>query len=93
MCAALPRSDYYGDSAPRSRRHWTWQFAALRGRGARIGVLVFQRQTLDALGGRLYPWQRGPLSHSGEGERRVRCGRTQHDGNKSPGLWLHSRRL
>jgi len=24
MYAALPRSDYYGDSAPRSRRRWTW---------------------------------------------------------------------
>ena len=42
MCAALPRSDYYEGSAPRPRRRWTWQFAGLRGPGARIGVLVFK---------------------------------------------------
>jgi hypothetical protein len=28
MCAAFPRSDYYGGSVPRPRRHRTWQLAA-----------------------------------------------------------------
>jgi hypothetical protein len=63
MCAALPRSDYYGHSAPRSRRRRAW--SACRLRGARVEVLVFRRWTLGALGGRLYPWQRGQHVNSG----------------------------
>jgi len=42
MYAALPRPDYYGGSAPRTRRRRTWRLAGLRWPGARIGVPVFE---------------------------------------------------
>src|SRR5262249_6899146 len=67
MYAAFPRSDDYGGSAPRPRHRRTWRFAGLRGPGARLEVPVFPGGTRGAVGGRLYPWQRGPPSHSGRG--------------------------
>ncbi|MBI5479920.1 MAG: PilZ domain-containing protein [Deltaproteobacteria bacterium] len=36
LCAAFPRSDYSGDSAPRPGPRWTGQFAGARYAGARI---------------------------------------------------------
>lgn len=65
MCAALPRPDYYGDSAPRPRPRETWSLAAVRCRGARFEVPVFKGGTRGAVGGWLYPCQRGPPSSSG----------------------------
>ena len=67
MCAAFPRSDYYGGSVPRPRHCQTCRLARLRGSGARIGVPMFKEATLGAVGGRLYPWQHGPLAQSGHG--------------------------
>lgn len=55
MCTAFPCSDYYGDSAPRTRRRWTWQLAAFRARSARLEVHTFQELTLDAIGGDSIP--------------------------------------
>src|SRR5262252_5574904 len=85
MCAALPRADYYGGSAPRSRHHRTWRLAGLRMAGARIEVPVFEGRTLDALGGRLYPWQHGLLTPSGYGWRQVHDGPTQSSDLRRPG--------
>ena len=67
MCAAFPRSDYYGGSAPRSRHRRTCRLAGHRGSGARIEVPMFKGETLGAVGGRLYPWQHGPHAKSGRG--------------------------
>lgn len=67
MYAALPRSDYYGDYAPRLRHRWTWQFAGFRPPGAQVGVPVFKEETLGAVGGQLYPWLLGLLSVPGQG--------------------------
>jgi hypothetical protein len=89
LCTALPCSDYYGDSVPRPGRHWTWQLAKLRGPGARVEVPVFQGGTLGALGGRLYPWQRGPLPRRGSGSGASACGCTQSPHLKATRLRLH----
>jgi hypothetical protein len=67
MCAAFPRSDYYGGSALRPRHDRTCRPAGLRGPDARIEVPMFKEETLGAVGGRLYPWQRGPHAKSGHG--------------------------
>jgi len=67
MCAAFPRSDYYGGSAPRPRRRRTCRLARLRMPGARIEVPVFAGGTRGAVGGWLYPWQRRPPTQSGRG--------------------------
>jgi hypothetical protein len=67
LCAAFPRSDYYGGSAPRPRHRQTCRLAGLRVPGARIGVPMFTGETRGAVGGRLYPWQRRPHAKSGRG--------------------------
>ena len=67
MCAAFPRSDYYGGSVLRPRHDRTCRPAGLRGPDARIEVPMFKEETLGAVGGRLYPWQRGPRAKSGHG--------------------------
>jgi len=89
MHAAFPRSDYYEGSVPRPRRRRTCRLAGLRMPGARIKVPMFAGETLGAVGGRLYPWQRRPIADSGhsigapeEGAPRL--------AEKAPRLWLHS---
>ena len=67
MYAAFPRSDYYGDYAPRLRHRWTWQLAGFRHPGAQVGIPVFKEETLGAVGGQLYPWLLGLLSVPGQG--------------------------
>jgi hypothetical protein len=62
MCAALPRSDYYEGSAPRSRHHRAWRLAGRFVPGARLEVLVFLEVTRDAVGDQLCPWQPWPSS-------------------------------
>ena len=52
---------------------------------------MFQRQTRDALGGRLYPWQRGSLVHSGEDGDVPMSGTPSATEIHRPGLWLHLR--
>jgi hypothetical protein len=46
-------------------------------RGARLGVPLFNGDTLDALGGQLYPSPHGPTPESGFRRRRTRSGGTQ----------------
>jgi len=46
-------------------------------RGARLGVPLFNGETLDALGGQLYPSPHGPTPESGFRCRRTRTGCTQ----------------
>src|SRR6185369_6546948 len=50
------------------------QLAGLRRPGARIEVPVFMRRTRGALGGRLYPWQHGPLADFGARRAARPCG-------------------
>ncbi len=57
MYAALPRSDYYEGSAPRSRHRRAWRLARRFAPGARLEVLVFLEGTRDAVGDQLCPWQ------------------------------------
>ena len=88
MCAAFPRSDYYGGSAPRPRRRRTCRLAGLRVPGARIEVPMFAGGTLGAVGGRLYPWQRGPRAESGHGGGVPMSGTPSH-AEIATGRWLH----
>lgn len=92
MCAAFPRSDYYGGSAPRPRHHQTCRLAGLRVPGARIGVPMFTGETRGAVGGRLYPWQRGPHAESGRGGGVPISGTPSHTETET-GLWLHPSQL
>jgi hypothetical protein len=57
MYAALPRSDYYEGSVPRTRHHRAWRLTGCFVSGARLEVPAFTEKTLDALGGQLCPWQ------------------------------------
>jgi len=57
VCAAFPRSDYYGGSAPPPRRRRAWRLAGLAIPGARLEVPAFAGGTLGAVGGQLNPWQ------------------------------------
>ena len=86
MCAAFPRADYYGGSAPRPRRGRTCRSAGLRGPGARIEVPMFTGETFDAVGGRLCPWQRGPLAESGLGVGVPMAGTLSHAENSDQAL-------
>jgi hypothetical protein len=88
MCAAFPRSDYYGGSAPRPRHRRTCRLAGLRVPGARIEVPVFVGGTLGAVGGWLYPWQRGPPTQSGRGGGVPIAGTPSH-AEIATGRWLH----
>jgi hypothetical protein len=90
MCAVFPRSDYYGGSAPRSRRRQTWWLAGARGVSARLGVPVFAALTRGAVGGRLCPWQRGPLPRSRLGSG-VPIAGTPRRVQLATGLWLQTR--
>jgi hypothetical protein len=88
MCAAFPRSDYYGGSAPRPRHRRTCRLAGLRVPGARIEVPVFAGGTRGAVGGWLYPWQRGPPTQSGHGGG-VPIAGTPSLAEIATGRWLH----
>jgi hypothetical protein len=90
MCAAFPRSHYYGGSVLHPRPRRTYRLAGLRVSGARIGVPVFEEETLGAVGGRLYPWQRGPRAKSGRGGGEPMTGTPSH-AEIATRLWLHSR--
>jgi hypothetical protein len=92
MCAAFARSNYYGGSAPRPRRRRTCRFAGLRVPGARIEVPVFVGGTLGAVGGWLYPWQRGPPTQSGRGGG-VPISGIPSLAEIATGRWLHLSRL
>ncbi len=91
VCAAFPRSDYYGGSAPRSRHRQTCRLAGPLTSGARIGVPMFKGWTLGAVGGRLYPWQHGPRAQSGRGGGVPISGTPSH-AETATGRWLHARR-
>jgi hypothetical protein len=90
MRAVFPRSDYYGDSAPRPRRHRTCRLAELRGLGARIEVPMFEEETRGAVGERLYPWQHGPRAESGHGGGMPKMGIPSH-AEIATERWLHAR--
>ena len=90
MCAAFPRSDYYGGSAPRTRPRQTWWLAGARSSSARLGVPVFTALTRGAVGGRLCPWQRGPLPRSRLGGGVPMTG-TPRCFQLATGLWLQTR--
>lgn len=90
MCAAFPRSDYYGGSAPRPRHRQTSRLAGLRTSGARIEVPMFKERTLGAVGGRLYPWQHGPHAKSGRGGG-VSMADTPSHPKRGTERWLRSR--
>ena len=90
LYAALPRSDYYGGSAPRTRRRQTWWLADEDSASARLGVPVFTTQTHGAVGGRLCPWQRGPLPRSRLGGG-VPIAGTPRRFQLATGLWLQTR--
>ena len=92
MRAAFPRSDYYGGSVPRPRHRQTCRLARLRGSGARIGVPMFKEATLGAVGGRLYPWQHGPLAQSGHGGGVPISGTPSHPPRVTE-HWLHPSRV
>jgi len=49
MYAALPRADYYEDSALWSRHHRAWRPAGVRGSGTRLRVPVFEGWTHGAV--------------------------------------------
>ena len=90
MYAAFPRSHYYGGSVLHPRPRRTYRLARLRVSGARIGVPVFEEETLGAVGGRLYPWQRGPRAESGRGSGEPMTGAPSL-AEIATRLWLHSR--
>ena len=90
VCAAFPRPDYYGGSAPRPRRRQTCRLAGLRVFGARIEVPMFEGRTRGAVGGRLYPWQHGPHADSGYGGGVPIPGTPSH-ADTATERWLHSR--
>src|SRR5260370_25127174 len=85
-CARLSRARTTTETPPLIRDVASLGSLPASRAGARIEVPVFRGVTLDALGGRLCPWQRGPHTRFGRRWRRSHFGHTQPLGNVDPAL-------